>query len=94
MMDIVMSSAYAQCGTGTLPGVVQRPDDPLKHLGPIAELGVDMKSTLFLTRCGLISNDGSWFVPDDDVDMWCLDCIRQGNTPVAPFLIVSASGDS
>jgi hypothetical protein len=73
---------FAACGRGLLPGVVWRPGDPVKHLGPPESLGIPAWSRLFQTRCGL-DNSHSWQTVEagQDDDIWCAKCLSQAGIP-------------
>lgn len=77
----------AKCGTGTINGAVWRPGDPVKHLGPPANLEIHLWSQLFSTRCGLGAQTGAWRVaePSEDDDCWCPDCLRQAGVGFALY---------
>lgn len=66
----------ARCGRGILPGMVMRPGDPVKHLGPPPGLMPTWART-FSTRCGLEAGEGPWAYTQDDDDVWCPGCITQ-----------------
>lgn len=74
-----MTEAVATCGRGILPGMIWRPGDPLKHLGPPESLGIPFDSSLFQTRCGLERTDGQWRQAADheNDDVWCPGCLAQ-----------------
>jgi hypothetical protein len=79
-----MSTELATCGRGTLPGMVWRAGDPVKHLGPPPHLDIHLWSQLFSTRCGLNTSDGPWqaaSVTDNDDDNWCPACLAQAGIP-------------
>lgn len=84
MADILFPDKVAIAGTGVLPGMVWRPGDPLKHLGPPEGTFVTgTRSRLFWTRCGLRSTDGDWQYcePGQDDDCWCPGCLAQYGWP-------------
>lgn len=74
----------ARCGQGRIDGMVWRPGDPVKHLGPPDRLAIRTWSLLFATRCGLgprYDSGGSmgWLAatPNENDDVWCPACLAQ-----------------
>ncbi len=74
----------ARCGQGRINGMVWRPGDPVKHLGPPDHLGIRTGSRLFSTRCGLgLRYPGGelmgWMYATltEDDDVWCPPCLAQ-----------------
>lgn len=70
----------ARAGKGRLPGMVWRPGDAAKHLGPPEGLMPTWVPT-FSTRCGIGPEKGPWQYTEDEDDVWCSDCLRQGMVP-------------
>lgn len=64
----------ARAGIGRIPGMVWRPGDAAKHLGPPEGL-MPTFVPAFQTRCGL--GPTGWAYTDDEDDVWCADCLKQ-----------------
>ena len=77
---LALPDTFATCGRGNIPGMVWRPGDPLKHLGPQEGLlHRGTRSPLFETRCGLGQPDGPWKYAEwtQNDDLWCPGCLRR-----------------